>query len=714
MPFKAWDINNTTDKMIKKIKYKIGVDIGGTFTDVVLYGSDGTIRTSKVPSTPENYSVAILTGIKKLVNDARISFEKIESVVHGTTVATNTILEGKGAKTALLTTAGFRDVLEIARTRYAKLFDINTIKLKPLIPRRLRFEIQERIGAGGEIKIKLNKAEVKEKIKEIIKFDIQALAICFLHSYANPKHEQEVVKIARNLLPNDVFITCSSDVLPEIREYERTSTTAINAYLGPIVADYVSSLSKSLQNNSIKCPLQIMQSNGGIMSSRGILKKPATIVESGPAAGVIGAARAAANTGYKNLISLDLGGTTAKASIIEEGRLTKSSLMEVGGGENFTSKMSMGKGHALKLPVIDVSEVGAGGGSLVQVDRYQRLLVGPKSAGAVPGPVAYDKGGKQTTLSDALLILGYLNPKYLVGGEMLVNLSKASDILFKNVAKPFNYSLNQAAYGIAKVATVNMMAAVRSVSTNRGRDPRDFDLFAFGGTGPVLAAELAKQLGIGRIIIPQNPGLFSAFGLLHSNIEYDYVQTFLKPGVDLSNDELNQAFLEIETKAVKELAEDGYKPNEIKIRRQADLQYAGQAFELTIDIDKSQLIEEIVEEFEKEHEAVYGHRAINGTVNLLSLRLLASINKDFDNYLEPQQVEESLQHLENTEMTRKAYFGEKFGSLETQVCSRKQIKKEMIKGPIIIEEYDSTVVVPPDFNVRLDNHYNLIIEKEYI
>lgn len=695
---------------MQSTKYRVGADIGGTFTDVVLMGDDGSVRTAKLSSTPADYSLGIIEGVQRLVSDAGIPYSDIDKVVHGTTVATNTILEGKGAKTALITTAGFRDVLELARTRYARLFNINTIKLQPLVRRQLRFEAKERIGPLGEVREALDETAVTETIKKINAENIQALAICLLHSYVNPEHEQRIAEIARSILPDNVFITCSSDVLPEIREYERTSTTVINAYLGPVVAEYVASLSTRLAGKGIQAPLQIMQSSGGIVSSKGVLRKPASIVESGPAAGVIGAARVASISGYPNIVSFDLGGTTAKASIVADGAVTKSSEMEVGSGENFASKMSMGRGHALKLPAIDISEVGAGGGSLVSVDKYGRLLVGPKSAGAVPGPVCYGKGGEQTTLTDALVILGYLNPEYLVGGEMLLNLDKASQALKEQVAEPLGKSLEDAAHGIFEVAAVAMMAAVRSVSTNRGIDPRDFDFFAFGGTGPVVATELASQLGISRVIVPTNPGLFSAFGLLHSNIEYDYVQTFLRPGVVVTAEELESAYGNIEARALAELADDGYAPNEIELHRLADLQYAGQAFELKVSVDRGNTNDQIIEAFEVQHELAYGHRAKDGKVNLVSLRLIASVVKAGSQITAAQQGIHGEANVEARE--RKAFFGEQHGFHLTPVIARSDLAAQPRKGPLIVEEYDSTIVIPPGWWARLDDQQNVIIEVE--
>ena len=379
------------------IRYRAGADIGGTFTDIVLLGSDGSIATTKVSSTPDDYGRAIMVGLHRLFEEAAVDPGAVDAVVHGTTVVTNAIIEKKGAKTALITTAGFRDVLELRRIRIPELYNVFYDKVPPLVSRRLRFEVDERMGPHGEVKKALDEAGVAAVVERIKGHGIEALAICLLHSYANPVHERRIAGIARAALPAGVFITCSSDVLPELREYERTSTTVINAYVGPVVANYLNSLLDKLASIGIRAPLQVMQSNGGIMRTEAVMAKPASIVESGPAAGVIGAARSAQRSGYPNVITLDMGGTTAKASIVENGQVAKTSEYEVGAGINLSSQLVKGGGHALKLSVVDVSEIGAGGGSIVSVEKDGRLLVGPSSAGAVPGPVCYDNGGEEPT-----------------------------------------------------------------------------------------------------------------------------------------------------------------------------------------------------------------------------------------------------------------------------------------------------------------------------
>ena len=695
------------------VRYRVGADIGGTFTDVALLGSDGSIVTAKVPSTPDDYGVAIIDGVMRLVQDRGLDASDVEGVVHGTTVATNAILQRKGARTALITTAGFRDVLELARLRYTRLYDINFVKARPLVPRRLRFVVDERTGPRGEVRKPLDEDDARTVIERIATADVAALSICLLHSYANSAHERRLAEIAREILPPHVFITCSVDVLPELREYERTSTTVINGYLGPLVADYIASLTGKLQGIGIRAPLQVMQSNGGILYADAVLRKPAAIVESGPAAGVIGAAHIAPLSGYPNVISLDMGGTTAKASMVENGAVVKTSDFEVGAGINLSSKLAMGGGHALKLPVIDVSEIGAGGGSIVAVDRHGHLQVGPESAGAVPGPVCYDIDGERATLTDALVALGYLNPDYLIGGEMRLNAEKARQALLEQVARPLGRGLLEAAHGVQIVAGATMMRAVKAVSTYRGRDPREFDLFAFGGSGPVLATEVARQLGMRRVIVPPNPGLFSAFGLLLSNIEHEFVQTFFRRSTAVNGRELEQIYDALEARARAALAADGFDPGQMTITRQADLRYSGQAYELTVPVGRNGAggldVADIVEAFGAEHQRTYGHRAADEPVDLVSVRVVGEAEPIGARVLDPGAAVRGHGAPADRAAERTVYFGSAHGSRDTPVIGRAELSAAPTPGPLIVEEYDATSVVPPDWRAALDAWGNIVM-----
>ena len=406
-------------------EYRIGVDIGGTFTDVVLLGSDGTLRTKKVLSTPDDYARGVVQGILELLQETGAAPASVTKVVHATTVASNAVLEGKGSSCCLLTTAGFRDVLEMRRLRIPVMYELQYEKPPPLVPRRLRYEIPERTGPRGEEWIELDEQAVREAAERARAEGVTSVAISFLHAYANPAHERRAAEIVREVVGDDVYITCSSEILAEIREYERTSTAVVNAYVGPVVQRYIRSLESSLAEAGISAPLQIMQSSGGVMSAEAAIRKPAHLVESGPAAGVVACAFLARAAGIPNVISLDMGGTTAKAAILEDGLPVKTSEYEVGAGINLSSRLIKGGGYAIRLPFIDLSEIGAGGGSLVAVDEFGMLHVGPESAGSDPGPACYGLGGEEPTLTDALVVLGYLNPEYLTGGAVPIDADAA-------------------------------------------------------------------------------------------------------------------------------------------------------------------------------------------------------------------------------------------------------------------------------------------------
>ena len=415
--------------------YRVGADIGGTFTDVVLIGSDGTLATRKVSSTPESFGRAVIRGVDELLTERGIDRDALDALAHASTVATNAILEQKGAVTALVTTEGFRDVLEMRRLRIPVLYDLQYRKPAPLAPRRLRLEVSECIGPGGAVWKPLDEESVVKAARELRRAGVQSVAVAFLHSYANPVHEHRAAEILRQHLPDGVFIVCSADVLPEIREYERTSTAVVSAYIGPTVEDYLARLQGEMRATGIGAPLQIMQSNGGVMSLEGVRRKPAAIVESGPAAGVIACARLAEALGIANAISFDMGGTTAKSAMIEDGKPSMTTEYEVGAGINLSSKLVKGGGYPIKLPFIDVSEIGSGGGSIVAIDETGALKVGPASAGAAPGPVCYGAGGEQPTFTDAVLTLGYLNQSSPGGGAVRLDAQRSFAVFEDKVAR---------------------------------------------------------------------------------------------------------------------------------------------------------------------------------------------------------------------------------------------------------------------------------------
>ncbi|MBI3977617.1 MAG: hydantoinase/oxoprolinase family protein [Chloroflexi bacterium] len=700
--------------MEQSVHYRVGVDIGGTFTDIVLLGNDGSIATRKVSSTPEDYGIGIVVGLSELLAELALSPSAIAEVVHGTTVATNAILEGKGARTALITTEGFRDVLELRRIRIPELYNLFYEKPKPLVPRRFRYEVTERMGPRGDIRIPLDEATVRAACERIRATGAAAVAVCLLHSYANPDHELRIGQIARELLP-DAFISLSVDILPELREYERTSTTVINSYVGPIVKSYLNSLLRQLHSIEVAAPLLIMQSNGGVMTAASAMERPAHIVESGPAAGVIASAWLAKLAGHENVITLDMGGTTAKASIIENGELVKTSEYEVGGGINLSSLLVKGGGYALKLPLIDVSEIGAGGGSIVWIDRAGMLQVGPQSAGATPGPVCYDIGGEEPTITDANVVLGYINPEYLAGGRVRLNAEKGRQALAEKIAARLDRPLLETAYGAYTLAAANMIRAVKAVSTYRGRDPRDFVLLGFGGNGPVYAAEMARSLRMKRVLVPPAPGLFSAFGLLFSSIEHEFVQTYFRRAGEIDAAALNAAYGRMEAQAQAVLAEEGYGPDRVVIRRLADLRYSGQAYELTVPVPGGDLspaeVAGMVEAFGQEHLRTYGHRATDEPVDLVNLKVIGlAVGSGSRKYDPAAAVRAGDGARIGGARERDAYFGSGHGMLRTPIVSRRDLVGQTLDGPLIVEEYDATCVVPPGCRASVDGWGNIVVD----
>ena len=484
--------------------YRIGVDIGGTFTDLVFLSNHGQTLTCKIASTPDDYSRAVLTGIQAGLTQLHLTPNQITEVSHGFTVATNAIIEQKGAPTALITTQGFRDILEFRRNRTPRLYDLYHEKSPALVKRQYRLEVAERLNHRGEILRPLNPDDVQRAIQTILDHHIESVAVSLLHSYANPTHEQQIAQAIRQQAPH-LNLTLSSDLLPEMKEYERTSTTVINSYVRPVVERYLTRLTDGLAQMGITVPLAVMQSNGGLATANIAKERPVYCIESGPAAGVVGACQLGRRLNMPNLMTLDMGGTTAKASIIENGQMLQSPEYEVGGGISVGHRLLRGSGHILRVPAIDLAEVGAGGGSIAAVDRSQSLRVGPQSAGAHPGPACYQQGGQHPTVTDADVLLGYLNPHHLLAGDFPIDAALAQKAIHDHIAQPLNLTDIQAAHGIHLLVNSNMSRALRAVSSERGRDPRRFDLIAFGGGGPVHAAGLAEMLNLTRILIPPSP-----------------------------------------------------------------------------------------------------------------------------------------------------------------------------------------------------------------
>ncbi len=683
---------------------RIAADIGGTFTDIAFLTEDGRLMTRKVSSTPEDYANAVVDGITGLIDESPDQLADVADVLHGSTIATNAIIERKGARTALLTTKGFRDVLELRRIRVPTLYDPLYVKPTPLVPRNLRFEINERVDANGNVITPLDPSEIDCLISRIEATEVEAIAVCFLHSYANPAHERLVGDILRKALP-ETFVSLSVDVLPQIREYERTSTTVVNSYVGPPVKRYLTEMANRLRSAGTTGRLMVMQSSGGVIDAKTAMDTPAQIIECGPAAGVVGAMRAGVEAGYENLITFDMGGTTAKASLIENGRLTRSDEYEVGGSMSSGSSLVSGGGYALKLPVIDIAEVGAGGGSIVWLDAAGAIKVGPQSAGASPGPACYGAGSDEPTVTDANVILGFLNPLALADGALPIQKALSYAAIDKRIAQPLGRSVIEVAYGIHMVANANMTRAVKAVTTYRGRDPRDFTLFAFGGNGGVHAADLARELRIGRVIVPPAAGVFSAVGLLKADMQTGLTRAFMHPLADMPFDLAEEIFAELETRVSTRL---GQNQGTAKLQRFADVRYAGQAFELTVELSAGHINKattlDISRRFAEEHKRRYGH-AFSGdypleTVNLGVTGSIATL----------PMAATYLSATNNDGHHREVFFGPKFGTSATSVIQRSALTENPLSGPLIVEEYEGTTIVPPDCSARLDSMGNIIID----
>lgn len=691
--------------------FRVGVDIGGTFTDIVFLGEDGQLHTRKVSSSVDNYARAITDGISAVFQETGLRGTDVTEVLHATTVASNAILELQGARTGLITTRGFRDVLEIRNLRMPRLYDITWQKPPPLVERYLRVVVDERVNVRGEIERPLDLIDAEQAVDKLLAAGVEAIAVCLLNSFANPVHELMLKDIITRRAP-ELPCCISFEVLPEIKEYERTSTTVINTYVMPIVARYLLSLRQELHNRRVTAPLLLMQSNGGLTTAEAATEMPMHIIESGPAAGVIGAQALARALQLPNIITFDMGGTTAKASLVENGEVTRSLEYQVGGGIMLGSRLLTGAGYMLKVPAIDLAEVGAGGGSIVWIDAGGSLQVGPRSAGAFPGPLCYDLGGTEPTITDANVILGYINPSYLVGGAVQLNAEKSRQVFAEKIATPLGLSLAHAAYGAHQIAASNMMRAIRAVSTERGRDPRSYTLFAFGGNGPLFAAGMAAALQMQRIVVPPSPGLFSSFGLLYADVEHHYSRTLRRLLRQVDLQELNAAWDRMTAEAAAQLSADGFRAHHMRLRRSANMHYQGQTFELTVPVPDGPLdtvaLVALAEAFGQEHERTYGHRAGPAEpVEMVNIQVVGQGLPErprMPDVLRPSRADEV-----GSLPARQAYFGLQAGWLQTPVLRRADLAIPR-QGPCIIEEYDATCVVPPRVNAALDAYGNLVLD----
>jgi len=685
---------------------RIGADVGGTFTDVVLIDPTGTIWTHKVPSTPPDFEQAVLNAIEELLQKAEAVGAVVGEVAHGTTVATNAVLEHRGARTALITTRGFRDVLELRRVRAPQIYDLFFEKPAELIERRLRFELGERIAADGEILAPVDEGELALLVEKLKKEAIESVAVCTLHAYAYPQHENQIGEFLKKNLPR-TLVSLSSAVLPERKEYERTATTAVNAYVRPIMQRYLDAMRDGLRQLGIEAPLLIMQSTGGLTPDTEAAQRPVFVLESGPAAGVLGAGFTAQFLGLENVITLDMGGTTAKASLIENSQISYSPEYEVGASISAGNRLVGGGGELIRAPSIDIAEVGAGGGSIAYLDQAGGLRVGPRSAGALPGPACYKRGGNEPTLTDANVVLGYIRPGELADGEVDVDLEAARRAVRDHIAEPLGLELPQAAEGIHRIANARTMRALRAVSTERGRDPRDFVLMAFGGAGPIHAAGLAQELGIGRVIVPPLPGLFSALGLLFSGVEHHGIRSCLLSGEALGAEALEQIRLALEQDMLRQFEAEGFSAGAVALNCSVDVRFKGQASEIRIKLGEGPLDEDAItalcSAFFLEHERLYGHRSDpDNPVEVVAVRLVGRAGVHGQ-----QEALKPAERRGQREAGRRAHFGGI--SFDVPVLGRGDLVGGL-EGPLLIDEYDSTIVVPPGVYAHLDEHGHIIMD----
>ena len=675
-------------------RYRIGIDVGGTFTDLYLHDQQtGVVARHKLLSTPGRPHVAPLQGIREILKQVGGDGPEVAFVGLGTTVMTNALLERKGAPTGLITTAGFRDLLEIARQKRPHTFDPFVSKPEPLIPRHLRFEVKERVASDGSVLVELEEASLDQAIERLKAAGVEAVAVCFLNSYANPAHERQTARALRERWP-DVHVSASADVLPEFREYERLSSTVVNAYLMPVTRNYLRQFEAEVKSLGMPQPPFVMNSGGGIMTPEQAGERPIDTLFSGPSGGVSGAVHVSVRAGERNIITFDMGGTSTDVCLVQDARaqLSHSRFID---------------GVPLKAAALDVHTVGAGGSSIALIDAGGMLKVGPQSAGARPGPACYMQGGEQATVTDANVVLGRLNPEYLLGGSLKIDAARSHAVIERHVAKPKDMSVVEAAASIVALADTNMAHAVRFVSVERGLDPGEFVLVAFGGAGPVHAASVARQLGIRAVLVPQAPGVLCAMGVLVKDVQMDFSRTRVcserSPACSAA---VHDVYRELESHA--RAAFDGN--SSLVLARSADVRYLGQNHELTVDVPGGTFdapsLAAVKENFHAAHQELFGYASRDKLLELVTFRVKASVPVERGNF--NAGVEVGARTIA-PRTHRKVYFDET-GFVDCAVYERTTLRpRDTIEGPAIVEQMDATTVIPPDFTGRVDEHGNLML-----
>ena len=683
-------------------KIRLATDVGGTFTDLVFYeiddktGTVNSVKAVKSHTTPPNFE----EGVMDAISIADVDLKSVEFFAHGTTVVINALMERKGVKTGLITTKGFRDILEIGRGNRPDFFNIRYAKPAPFVARYLRREIDERMTYKGEVIHPLDVSRLDEIVRDFKSEEVEAVAICLLHSYANPEHEQKLAKALKDLWP-EVDIVTSHQITREWREYERTNTAVLSAYVQPIAKEYLTKMEDRLQGGSFDGSFYVMQSNGGIDTIKSAKATPITMVESGPASGVLGAAALGDILGVKNILALDIGGTTAKCSLIDNGRVEVTS-------QYMIERSHLSAGYPIMTPVVDLVEIGNGGGSIAWIDDDNKLHVGPHSAGAKPGPVAYGKGGVELTTTDANLMLARINPNYFIGGEIQADMQSV-EAAFESMGDKLGLSAAEAARGVIRVANHSMTNALKLVSINRGYDPRDFTMVAFGGGGAMHATALAMELGVPKVIVPAHSAVFSAWGMLMSDLRRDYIRTQPMPFTDAVVHAVNDTITDMEREALEAFQVENFNEDNIYFERYFDMRYEGQEHSVRIPVPNVKLnaqnMEELLVRFHDAYEREYTYR-LDVPVDLVTFHVVAfgSVERPT---LSKLAFEGTLTDAQKG--VRMVDFDE-LGLKEAAIYNRDLFAPGMtLQGPAVIEESGTTTVVFPNQTVNVDDYGNLHI-----
>ncbi|MBI2204491.1 MAG: hydantoinase/oxoprolinase family protein [Candidatus Rokubacteria bacterium] len=682
------------------MSYRVGFDVGGTFTDLVLQSPAGELHTGKRLTTYPDPSDACLAGLDELVARAGAPWPEVSQAVHGTTLGSNIVIERKAQGVGLLTTRGFRDVLIIGREKRYQVYDLQIEKPRPLIRRRLIGEVTERILADGSVRTPLDEADARRAIRDLAARGVGTLAICLLHAYVNPAHEQRLAALVAEEAPH-VAVTLSHEVSPTFREYERTSTTVINAYVMTAIRDYLRALRAALAGRGYRGRLFVMQSSGGVATAEAMERYPVRMIESGPAAGALMAALYGELCGHRDLIAFDMGGTTAKLALIDGGRPSTTTAFELHRVNN-----APGSGLPMNIQAIDLVEIGAGGGSIARA-TLGVIAVGPESASSTPGPVCYGRGGTEPTVTDANVVLGYLNPAYFAGGAMRLDAGGAAQAIEARIARPLGLSLEDAAWGIHQIVTTNMELATRVVSIERGRDPRDLTFVAFGGSGPVHGCRLAQALGVPRVILPAAAGVTAAIGLLAAEVRFDVARTFVRRLDEVDAGAASAMYADMETQALAVVRESGVS-GDVQIVRSLDARYLGQGYELTVPVPSGRLdaaaLARVRRAFDEIYAARYGYATGTEPVEVVTWKLSAVAGAP--RVALPKAAAGTGDPIKGR---RRAYFPEMRSYIDCPVYDRYVLGAGMkVSGPAIVEERESTTVLPPGVTATVDEYANLV------